>query len=106
MSLLAFALLFFGVHWAYVIAMAAKSARSSGALTKYWSVILLPPVVFGLVLDFLFNYSFGFMFLAKPRPVLFSSTVQYHYRNSTGWRLWLAKFWARTLNVFDPDHIR
>jgi hypothetical protein len=46
------------------------------------------------------------MFLAKPRPILFSSTVQYHYRNSTGWRLWLAKFWARTLNVFDPDHIR
>jgi hypothetical protein len=105
MSLLAFALLFFGVHWAYVIAMAAKSARDSGKLTRYWSVILLPPVAFGLVLDLLFNYSFGWMFWAKPRSFLFSSTVQYHNRHSDGWRLWLAQFWARTLNVFD-DHIR
>jgi hypothetical protein len=105
MSLLAFALIFFGVHWAYVIAMAAKSARDSGKLTRYWSVFLLPPVAFGLVLDLLFNYSFGWMFWAKPRSFLFSSTVQYHYRHSDGWRLWLAQFWARTLNVFD-DHIR
>jgi uncharacterized membrane protein YhaH (DUF805 family) len=97
--------LFLGVHYWYVLAMAAKSARDAGKLTKYWTVILAPPVYGGLVLDWAFNYTFGWMFLAKPRPVLFSATVQYHYRHSDGWRLWLATFWARTLNVFD-DHIR
>jgi uncharacterized membrane protein YhaH (DUF805 family) len=105
MALLILLGLFLGVHYWYVLAMAAKSARDAGKLTKYWTVILAPPVYGGLVLDWAFNYSFGWMFLAKPRPVLFSATVQYHYRHSDGWRLWLAQFWARTLNVFD-DHIR
>lgn len=39
------------------------------------------------------------------RELLFSSRVQRHVRKSGGWRLGLATFWARNLNVFD-DHIR
>jgi hypothetical protein len=97
--------LFMGVHWCYVLVMAAKAARDAGKLTPYWKAILCLPAITGLVLDFAFNYSFGWMFAAKPRRYLFSNTVQYHYRHSSGWRLWLATFWARNLNVFD-DHIR
>lgn len=95
--------LYVGVHVLYVVAMAAKAARDR--LTLYWKVILWPAVVLGGVLDFSFNYTFGWMFLAKPRPYLFSQTVQYHYTHSTGWRNWLAAFFAKQLNVFD-DHIK
>lgn len=95
----------FGVHWGYVIAMSAKDALAAGRLTLYWKVMLLPVAVVGLLLDFVFNYIFGWMFLAIPRPVLFSGTVQHHYRKSAGWRLKLAQFFAKNLNVFD-DHIK
>lgn len=97
--------IFLGVHWLYPLAMTAKHAYRDGRITKYWLVILALPIALGVVLDFAFNYTFGFMFLAKPRPVLFSGTVQYHYRNSDGWRLSLALFWANQLNVFD-EHIK
>lgn len=95
----------FGVHWLYVIAMSAKAALAQDKLTVYWWVMLAPAAALGVVLDFVFNYSFGFMFAAWPRPVMFSGTVQWHYRNSNGWRLKLAQFYARNLNVFD-DHIK
>ena len=97
--------LYLSVHWAYVLVMSAKAAIEKGTLTLYWKVMLAPAAAIGLVLDLVFNYTFGFMFGAWPKPYLFSSTVQYWYRNGDGWRLRLAKFWARNLNVFD-DHIR
>lgn len=103
--LLAAVAVYFGVHALYVVAMAAKSAREAGRLTAYWQVVLWPFVVLGGVLDFVFNYTFGWMFLAKPRRYLFSHTVQHHYTHGTGWRGALAAFWARTLNVFD-EHIK
>lgn len=96
---------YFALHWAYVIAMATEAAYEAGRLTPYWRVILFPVLVFGVLLDFVFNYTLGFMFLAKPAPYLFSQTVQHHVDHSEGWRLWLAAFWARTLNVFD-DHVK
>jgi hypothetical protein len=81
--------------------MAAKDAIDSGKLTLYWKVMLLPAAVLAALLDVVFNYTFGWMFLAVPQPVMFSSTMQWHFRNSTGWRLSLSKFFARNLNVFD-----
>jgi hypothetical protein len=108
-TLLALTGLFVGVHYWYVLAMAAKSARDAGQLTKYWTVILAPPVYGGVIFDFLFQFTFGWvMFVETPfrGGWLFSGRVQYHYSNGEGWRLELAKFWARTLRVFDPNHIR
>lgn len=99
------AILWLGVNWSYVLVMGAKDALAAGRLTLYWKTMLLPVAGAGLLLDFAFNYTFGWMFLRVPRPVLFSGTVQWHYRNSQGWRLRLATFWARNLNVFDPTHI-
>lgn len=101
--------LWFSVHWCYAAMMAAKSAKEGGRLTLYWQVILLPLAAVGLLLDFAFQFTFGWMlFLESPfgRGWLFSSRVHYHYRESTGWRADLAEFWARNLNVFDPTHIR
>lgn len=97
--------LWFGVHWMYVLAMSAKAAIERDALTAYWWVMLAPAALLGFVLDIAFNYSFGLMFLAKPERYVFSKTVQHHYSNSDGWRLGLAKFFARQLNVFD-NHIK
>lgn len=95
----------FGVHWMYVIAMSAKDAIAADKLTVYWWVMLAPAAAIGVLLDFTFNYTFGLMFIAKPRPYLFSQTVQHHYSHGEGWRIELARFFARQLNVFD-DHIK
>jgi hypothetical protein len=95
----------FGVHTLYVFAMSAKAAQEAGRLTLYWKINLAPAAVLGLILDFVFNYTFGWMYLAVPRPLLFTSTCKYHFRNGHGWRLRLAQFWAKQLNVFD-DHIK
>lgn len=97
--------LFYGVHWAYVICMAAKRALEDGRLTAYWIALLGPAAGAGVLLDIAFNYTFGLMFAAMPRPFMFSGTVQYWYDHGKGWRLTLARFYARQLNVFD-DHIK
>jgi len=104
-TLLAMAGIWFGVHTLYVVAMAAKDAIARDRLTVYWWVMLAPAAVLGVLLDFAFNYTFGWMFLKVPRRYLFSQTVQYHFSNSDGWRLDLARFFARQLNVFD-EHIK
>ena len=100
--------LWLGVHWTYVIAMAAKNALGAGKLTLYWRVMLYPAAVLGVLLDFVFQLTFGWvMFLEtlKRGGWLFSGRVQHHFLHSDGWRKKLAIFWARNLNVFDPDHI-
>jgi cell shape-determining protein MreD len=98
----------FGVHTIYPLAMAAKRAYEDGRLTPYWVVMLAPAIVLGLVLDFVFQFTFGWaMFLETPfrGGALFSGRVKHHFRNSSGWRNRLAVFFARNLNVFDPTHI-
>jgi hypothetical protein len=100
--------LWFGVHWCYVLAMGAKAAYEKGALTTYWMVMLAVPLVVGVILDFVFQFTVGWVvFVETPfrGGALFSGRVKYHFRNSDGWRLKLSKFWARNLNVFDPTHI-
>lgn len=99
--------IYLGVHWAYVLVMGAKARLKT--LTKYWIAILLLPAIVGLVLDVLFQFTFGWvMFLETPfrGGLMFSGRVQHHYRHSDGWRRRLAGWWARQLNVFDENHIR
>jgi hypothetical protein len=100
--------LWFAVHWLYVIATSAKRAVEEDRLTVYWWCILAPAALTGLVLDCLFQLTFGWvMFLETPfrGGWLFSGRVKHHFRRSDGWRLRLAQFFARNLNVFDPTHI-
>lgn len=102
------AVIWFGVHTLYVVAMAAKQAVAEDRLTTYWWCMLAPAAVVGVVLDMVFQFTFGWlMFLETPfrGGWLFSGRVKHHFRNSDGWRLKLAQFWAKNLNVFDPTHI-
>lgn len=97
--------LYLGVHWAYVAIMAARAVLERDELTVYWWVLLLPLAVLGFVMDFAFNVLIGTaVFLEPPKELLFSSRVQRHVDESNGWRLHVALFFARQLNVFD-DHI-
>lgn len=100
--------LWFSVHTLYVVATSAKSAYEAGTLTLYWKVMLLPAALLGVALDFVFQFTFGWlMFLETPfrGGALFSGRVKHHFRYGDGWRLKLAVFFARNLNVFDPTHI-
>lgn len=107
-TLAALAFVWFGVHTLYVVAMSAKAAYEAGILTKYWIVMLAPAAFLGLALDFVFQFTFGWvMFVETPfrGGWLFSGRVKHHFRHGHGWRLALAQFFARNLNVFDPFHI-
>ena len=98
-------LVWFGVHWGYVMVMSAKRKD----LTLYWKVMLVPGAVIEGILDFVFQFSFGWiMFLETPfhRGWLFSNRVQYHADESFDWRYTLALWWAKQLNLFDPGHIK
>jgi hypothetical protein len=99
------ALIWLGALWLYVLIMGARAAQQRGRLTLFWQLHLYPLAIAGLLLDVAFNLTFGLMFLELPHELLFSSRVERHYRGSRGWRLRLAEFWARNLNVFDQKHI-
>lgn len=92
--------------YGYALIVFAKSRTDQAPMPLFWKVHLYPLALIVLLLDFAFNYTAGFMFLEKPEPYLFSQTVQYHYRNSGGWRGKLAGFWKGVLNWPDPTHIR
>lgn len=91
----------------YVLVMHAKRILDEGAkLSLFWRVNLVPWLAVGLVLDVAFNLVAGtLMFAELPREWLFTTRAERHFRHSDGWRLKIAQFWARTLNVFDPFHI-
>jgi hypothetical protein len=94
--------LWFGVHWAYVAIMHARSKR----LSLYWKVMLYPLAVVGLVLDVAFNVVFGtLMYRELPRELLFTSRCKRHFRGDDEKRKRLASWWAVQLNQFDPGHI-
>lgn len=100
---------FLAVNWLYVLVMAAKAAMERGTLTPYWTAVLSIAAVIGVVLDFVFQFTFGWLMFAETPfrgGLMFSGRVQHHFRHGAGWRKALAGFWARNLNVFDPDHIR
>ncbi len=110
--------LWFYTIYSFVLAMYAK--HNWDRLTLFWKVMLVPAGVVGFGLDVVFNYTFGFMFGEIPPLIdqrllrfrfrapelLFSSRVQRIYSTGSGWRLRLAGFWKRNLNIPDPDHIR
>lgn len=92
--------------WAFVAVMHAKARYSD--LTLFWKINLAPLAFIGLIVDWLvFNWVFGtIMFLEVPKELLLTSRVKRHYRESKGWRLRVATWWRRNLNIIDPGHIR
>lgn len=103
--LLLSAALWFGVHWLYVVAMAAKQAVVADKLTTYLWVMLAPAALLGLVLDVAFNVIFGtIVFRELPREWLFTSRCRRHIQGA-GSRQRMARWWAKQLNPFDQGHI-
>lgn len=97
-------LIWFGTCWSFVAVMHAKALMQRGELSKFWKVNLAPLAVLGLLLDAVFNVTFGtLLFHELPRELLFSARVQRHWRADKGNRM--AAFWADTLNQMDHDHI-
>ena len=102
----------------FLIAMWGKN--NWDRLTLFWKVHVIAFWIYGFALDVVWNYTVGFMFLELPPIVdhevfgknvrcpelLFSSRVQRIYSTEDGWRLRLASFWKRNLNIPDPGHIR
>lgn len=97
-----------GVVWAYIAVMHAKAVNERSGLSLFWKVHVLPLAVVGLVLDGVFNLTFGtLMFRELPHELLFSARVQRHARRQPADRRRdLAMFWARQLNTFDSEHIK
>lgn len=97
------AALWLGVCWSFVAIMNAKRVLNTEGLSLFWKVTLVPLAVIGLVLDAVFNLTFGTaMFLELPREMLFSARVQRHYLKGSR----LAAWWKVQLNLFDEHHIR
>ena len=97
--------LWLGVHWAFVAVMHAKAVKERGSLTAYWSVILLPLALAGLILDAAFNLTFGtVLYRELPRELLFTARCKRHIAGE-GSRQRMAAFWQRQLNQFDPGHV-
>lgn len=97
--------LWLGVHWAFVAVMHARAVRKAGGLSRYWFVTLLPLTVGALVLDVLFNLTFGtLLYLELPRELLFTTRCKRHIEGE-GRRYRMAAFWQRQLNQFDPGHV-
>ena len=92
--------------YGYVLLTHAKKVYEREGLSWFWKIHLYPAAIVFLFLDFAFNWTFGQMFLEKPRfELLFSSRVQRNVRTGKGWRLKLAWWWAKQLNYFD-EHIK
>ena len=97
---------YFVLMGAFVLVMHAKKLNDEAKLSLFWRVHIFPWVVVGLALDVAFNAVAGtLMFVELPREWLFTTRCKRHFRGSEGWRLSIAKFWARTLNEIDPTHI-
>jgi hypothetical protein len=105
MTIITLAAIWIGALWLYVLIMGARAAHKAGTLSLFWKLHLYPLLPIALALDVLFNLIFGLMFLEPPHELLFSSKIERHVRHSRGWRLRLAEFWMRNLNVFDKYHI-
>ncbi len=121
LTALFFASIWLGVMVLFIVVMHAKVIVAEQELTLFWKVHLYPLAAVGILLDWVFNWSFGVVMFAELPPItwepvgrfslpipelLFSSRVGRHVEHSSGWRLKLALFWARQLNQIDPGHIR
>jgi hypothetical protein len=101
------ALTWYAVMILFVAAMHAKVIARESRLTLFWKIHLYPMAALGILLDAVFNLTFGLvMFAELPREFLFSTKVERHFRTSEDWRHKLALFWAKQLNRIDPGHIR
>lgn len=100
-----YSILSFWVLWIlYLAVMNLKRVRDAGALSKSAWVLGMPVLIIGLVLDFFVNATLmSLILLELPREGTVTSRLKRHFKNSTGWRLIVAKWFKSILDPYDPD---
>jgi hypothetical protein len=99
----------FWLLWVFFLAvMSLKRARDAGTLSKFAWVLGMPVLVIGLLLDLVINVLVMSVVLWEiPRELTVTARLKRHNKQSTGWRLVVAKWFEPILDPFDPsgDHI-
>ena len=88
-------------------------ARIAGRHIPWASVLFIgPPVLFGYVLDLIWNTVLGSLFFAEvpwtesANPFRWTFTDRLiRWKEDTGWRGTEARWWATLVNWADPNHI-
>ncbi len=88
----------------FVLAMALKRAKKANKLNFWTKLLGYPFTIFFIILDFLFNLTFGsLLFLKWPQDLLFTPRLDRYIRGE-GWRKRLSLGICKTLlDSFDPD---
>lgn len=92
----------------YAAVMNIKRVRDAGKLTWFGKMLGYPTLAIGLVLDLFVNVTLMTVLLLElPQELTVTSRLKRHYRNSSGWRLTIVKFFESVLDDLDPsgDHI-
>lgn len=101
--------LWFYTHWGYVLIVHAVELYRAGKLGFYWKWIgglYYAAAIFG-ALDGMFNMVFGtIIFAERPKELLFTSRVQRHVDESSGYRKRIAIRFGKILNVIHAVHVK
>lgn len=99
-------LIVFGTFWLFAGGIKAKGLLRDGQLDSFSTYAFAPLIVVFILLDILFNLFVGSIAYREfPREFLFTSRTQRHYYKGSGWRLQVARTWAKRLNAIDPGHV-
>lgn len=99
---------FFGINF-YVALTHVNQVRKRQELTLFWKCHIYPFVPVFYAFDAVANVIVGFVhFREAPRwgEWLLSARIQRHYDDKASPRHAAAVWWARNLNIFDPEHIK
>ena len=101
----AYSLLAFWILWIFYLAvMNLSRARDAGTLSKSALYLGTPVLVIGLVLDFLINvFIMSLVLFELPKEGTVTSRLKRHFKNSTGWRLTIVKWFKSILDPYDPN---
>lgn len=100
------ALAAFYLLWvAYLAVMNLKRAQDAGLLSKTAQALGVPLLLAGYVLDTLVNWLLlSIVLLERPRETTVTARLKRHIRESTGWRLAVARWFIPLLDPFDPSN--
>lgn len=99
----------FYVLWLFYLAvMNLARAKRAGLLSKTASVLGLPILLIGYLLDLLLNVTVMTVVLIElPQETTVTARLKRHHLESTGWRLAVVLWFEPLLDPYDPsgDHV-
>jgi hypothetical protein len=94
--------------WVFYLAFCLYAGCQNAIAEKAWGVLIptLPVVVVGLILDVMFNFTFGrLLFWEWAYTTTFSERLILHFTD-TGWRGSVARDIGNVLDHILPHHIK